>query len=354
MRLPALRFLLPGVLAAAVAFAGRDKHKNEEVLPLPPEPPMALAAQTSSLDFHLSPLLQSGGLSSQIRQSLSDLIRETKGETIIRLRAFVSGTGDARRVQAQVGQMFTDRKLPLPVLAILQVGALGSPGAQVVIEAVVSTHREVNPAGLAFLFNQTGSGLPAAIAKLKASAEQSGVAPSHVLTTTCFTAEIADNASAVEAVRSQFPATEVNIIQAVRDPLTSRTTCEAIGQLTTQPEGQVQRPKDLNATLVNSPQLVFTGLQLSFGNYLVDAKEAFERLRKTVSQFNTADTPVEVDGFSLDPYAASALLKTNTFAPGVFNVETIEGLPSVDATGGIEAILAAAAPAGSAATPGYR
>lgn len=341
MRFSAVQWSTAGVLAVALAFAARDKHKNDEIPPLPPEPPMALAAPASSLDFHISPLLKTGGLSAQIRQSLSDLIRETRGETIIRLRAFVSGTGDARRVQTEVTQMFTEHKLPLPVLAILQVGALGDPAAQVVIEAVVSTRREVNPAGLAFFFGQSGPDLASAITKLKASAEESGVDAAHLLSTTCFTSQIGDYGAAVQMLHADFPASEANIVQAVRDPVTEQSTCEAIGQLTTQPPQTVQRLSGIHTTLVHSPQLVFTGLQLSFGNYLVDAKEAFERLSKVVSQFNPAKTPVQVDGFSLDPYAASALVKTNTFPPGVFNVETIQGLPSVDATGGIEAVLAA-------------
>ena len=134
--------------------SGGQKRKNEEpksqVMPLPPQPPMALKAETEALDFHLSPLLQAGGLAAQIRGSLNDLIRDTHGETILKLRAFVAGAGDARRVQAEVSQLFTEHKLPLPVLTVVQVGALGEEAAKVVIEAVVSTRRVVNPDGLAF------------------------------------------------------------------------------------------------------------------------------------------------------------------------------------------------------------
>lgn len=343
-----MQWVIAGVVCAALALIcvavpalARDKHKNEEILPLPPEPPMVLAAETSGLDFHISPLLKAGGLSAQIRQSLNDLIRDTHGETIIKLRAFVAGTGDARRVQAEMAQLFTEHKLPLPVLSILQVGALGDPAGQVIIEAVVSTHRNVNPNGLAFLFGQTGVGLSAAIDKLKATAERSGVQPAHLLATTCFTSDVSENGKAADTLRAYFPATQVNIVQSVRDPVTNQSTCEAIGQLSVAPGDAVEHHKDINSTLVNTPELVFTGLQLSFGNYLVDAKQAFQRLQKAVLGLNPQEVPVQVDGFSLDPYAASALMKTNTLAPGVFSVETIEGLPSIDATGGIEAVLAA-------------
>ena len=89
------------MLALAAPPLHSQKKKYEEpkpqVLPLPPELPMALAAETETLDFHISPLLRSGGLATQIRQSLGDLIRDTHGETIVKLRAFVAGAGDARR-----------------------------------------------------------------------------------------------------------------------------------------------------------------------------------------------------------------------------------------------------------------
>src|SRR5882757_8925089 len=121
-------------IAVLVALAVRDisaqrKRKYEEpkpqVLPLPP------GADTASLDFHISPLLKTGGLSAQIRRSLTDLIRDTHGETIVKLRAFVAGAGDARRVEAEAAAIFSERRLPLPVLSILQVGGLDDAAAQV-------------------------------------------------------------------------------------------------------------------------------------------------------------------------------------------------------------------------------
>jgi hypothetical protein len=73
------------VLMAAGSYSQRKKNEEPkpQVLPLPPELPMALAAETETLDFHISPLLRNGGLAAQIRQSLGDLIRDTHGETIV-------------------------------------------------------------------------------------------------------------------------------------------------------------------------------------------------------------------------------------------------------------------------------
>lgn len=327
-----------------VAGSAAQRHKNQEpktqVLPLPPELPKALLADTATLDFHISPLLRTGGLSTQIRQSLNDLIRDTRGETIIKLRAFVAGAGDARRVQAEAANLFTDRKLPLPAVTVLQVGALAQQTAQVVIEAVVSTRKTVNPNGLAFFAGQNGASFDEALRELRDSVAAAAIPPNHVLTCTCFTSQIDSYDTARGAVQSAFPNTAINIVQAVRDPASDASMCEAVGQLTEPPGGPVVLLKKSRATLVNSPQLIFTGLQLSFGSFLDDAHEAFVRLQRTASALQPIAAPVEVNAFSLDAYASSALRKMTSFPPSAFTAQTVEGLPAIDASGGIEAILA--------------
>ena len=302
---------------------------------------MALGADTEELDFHISPLLRIGGLAAQIRQSLNDLIRDTRGETIIKLRAFVAGAGDARRVQAEVRQIFTERKLPLPVLSILQVGALGDQAAQVVIEAVVSTHKTVNPNGLAFLAGQMGPSLNEALEQVKASARAAGIEPERVLTCTCFTSRIENSDATRAMVQAIFPKSAINVVEALRDPANDASTCEAVGQLreATRP-GPVVWLKNSRTTLVTSHRLVFTGLQLTFGSYLDDAHEAFARLQRAASALQAVEAPVEVNAFSLDASAGSALRKSTSVPASVFTVQTVEGLPSVDASAGIEAVMA--------------
>jgi len=229
-----------GAVVSCICFCASQKHKNEEpksqVMPLPPQLPMALKADTNTLDFHLSSLLRTGGLAAQIRQSLNDLIRDTRGETIIKLRAFVAGAGDARRVQAEVTQLFTERKLPLPVLSVVQVGGLGEEAAKVVIEAVVSTRHIANPNGLAFFAGQDGATLADAVAKLKESEHAAGVVPDQVLTTTCFTSRLDGFSSIRAGIEASFPHAKVNLVQAIRDPLTDASVCQAIGQLAKPPD----------------------------------------------------------------------------------------------------------------------
>ncbi len=324
---------------------GGQKRKNEEpksqVMPLPPQPPMALRAETEMLDFHLSPLLHAGGLAAQIRSSLNDLIRDTHGETILKLRAFVAGAGDARRVQADVSQLFTERKLPLPVLTVVQVGALGEEAAKVVIEAVVSTRRVANPNGLAFFAGEYSSSLDRALKQLQESARAASVTPDRMLTATCLTSRLENFQSVRAGIQAAFPHANVNLVQAVRDPANDNSICQAVGQLSQAPaEGPLVLLKERRIALVSAKQLVFTGLQLSFGSFLDDAHEAFVRLQRAATALDPVEVPVEVNVFSLDPSGGSALRKTTSVPPSTFTVQTIEGLPSVDATAGIEAVMA--------------
>jgi enamine deaminase RidA (YjgF/YER057c/UK114 family) len=333
------------LLAAAVHAGAQQNNKRYEepkpqVMPLPMELPMAITADTNTLDFHISPLLRTGGLSSQIRQSLTDLIRDTHGETIVKLRAFVAGTGDARRVQTQAVDIFTANKLPLPVVSIIQVGGLGSDAAQVVIEAVVSTHKTVNPQGLAFVTGQYGRTFGEALEHLKKSMALAQVKPEKVLSTTCYT-PIYDYDARLAQVRAAFPKTEIDMVQALRAPANDASMCEAVGQLEEAPkQGPVVWMESEHTTLVNSPRLIFTGLQLCFGSFLDSAQEALQRLDKASGAGGTREAAVQINTFALTPSAGSALRKTTSFPVSTFTVQTVEGLTAIDATAGIDAVLA--------------
>ncbi len=304
---------------------------------------MALAADTNTIDFHISPMLRTGGLSAQIRLSLTDLIRNTRGETIVKLRAFVAGSGDARRVQAQVTELFSEHRLPLPALSILQVGGLGESRAQVVIEAVVATHHDVNPNGLVFFFGKRERSLEKALAQLKADTELAHVTSEGLLTCTCFASSIESYSETTAAFHQHFAKGALNLVQAVRDPQNSSARCEAVGQASASQDTDASKIlilENAQATLVRSSQLIFTGLQLSFGNYLADAEEAFTRLTRAANALGASEKPVQVDGFALDASSGAALRKRISLSPSTFTIQEIEGLPSIDALAGIEAVLA--------------
>ena len=333
--------LLPTTQSNAQRRNKRYEEPKSQVIPLPRELPMVLPAETAGLTFYNPPLLKTGGLAAQIRRSISDLLRDTKGRTVIKLRAFVSGAGDARRVQSEVTEQFSSHRAPLPVLTILQVGSLGEDFAQVAFEAILSSSQSVNPNGLVFFSGQLGNSLDDAVKHLRKSAAEAAVAPEDMLRVTCFTGRL-DNGGVLRALPGQtFPKAISMVVQAQRDPFSDRSSCQAVGRLG---KGGDDKPLTLlanaRATVVHAPRIVFTGLQLSFGSYLDDAREAFQRLQRAASAVNGAESPVEINAFSLDMTAGAAIRKSTNVPPSTFTDQTIEGLPSVDASAGIEAVLA--------------
>ena len=121
-------------MSAALAWAQPErpirvnkKEKKEPVnqaLEVLPDPPAAILAETSRLVFHVSPLSNKGLLSQQIRDALKAIAKLSGGATLVKVRAFVAGTGDLRRVQQIIADDFTEKRLPLPAISTIQVGAL--------------------------------------------------------------------------------------------------------------------------------------------------------------------------------------------------------------------------------------
>ena len=143
----------------------KKKGKNEE---LPnqahdelPQPPQAQAADAMRLSFVAAPLSGRGLLSQQTRDALRYLMLQAHGAQFIRLRAFVAGTGDLRRVPQLVSEVFFEKHLSLPVVTTVQAGALPLENAQVLLEATLQQNRTVNPEGLRFV---TAEGATAAAA----------------------------------------------------------------------------------------------------------------------------------------------------------------------------------------------
>src|SRR5262249_34672725 len=156
------RFALVALACALAALTAwpLDKKKKEEetqVLQLPKELPGAVVGETKRLAFYVSPLSGKGLLSAQVRDALRALNRSTGGATVLKLRAFVAGTGDLRRVRDIASETYTERNQPLPSLSLVQTGGLPMEGAQVVLEAIASARKEINPAGLAFISVQAAT-----------------------------------------------------------------------------------------------------------------------------------------------------------------------------------------------------
>jgi enamine deaminase RidA (YjgF/YER057c/UK114 family) len=351
--------LWPPSGAWAQSHRKKDEEPKPQVLPLPKEPPVALAADVGSLSFRVSPLLRSGKLAAQIRDSLNEVIRNAHGAPIIKLRAFVSGAGDTRRVQAVMSDLFTEHKLNLPVLTIVQVGALGDDASQVVIETVASERRPQNPGGLAFLASQRADSLRGSLDKLKAgltvmdeqlktdelkaSGGPASFAPSDVVSVTCLLETLSDYHGSLSQVTLAFPTASVNIVQAQRQIGGSAAACEAVARVNETPTKMISYRPSRITVLTARQQAVFTGVQLGFGPYLDDAMAALDRLRKNAAAASALfDEVAVINVYSLSPEASSALRKTALkFQVPVeaLSFQPVEGLPSPDAALGIEAIF---------------
>ena len=154
------RVIVALVCAIAVTTAPAQRKKKEEetqTLQIPRELPGAVSGDPRRMSFHVTPLSNKGLLSQQIRDALKAAARDTGADTVLKIRAFVAGSGDLRRVRDLVSEVFTDRRQPLPALSLVQSGGLPMEGAQVVLEVTAAGRKEVNPNGLAYISAQVAT-----------------------------------------------------------------------------------------------------------------------------------------------------------------------------------------------------
>jgi enamine deaminase RidA (YjgF/YER057c/UK114 family) len=340
---PFLILLLCGALAASL-LAQKPKKKKPDEEPHPqaldviPEPPEAVIAEPGRLSFQVSPLSDKGLLSQQVHDALKALARLNHGVPIVKLRAFVAGSGDLRRVKDIVAEDLTDKKQPLPAVTTIQVGALPLPGAQVVIEAVSSEKKIMNPNGVVFASSSKSATPAAAIAELQTSLKSHGVQAADVLRVTCFLSSLADLEAARSAAATAFSSAAATFVQMQRLGLDQQVLCEAAARwtvVTTDVHGS-------DVTEINSPKIVLTSAQLVFGDQDSDFRLAYQRLAKTMAPLGATFKDVFWTGtYALTRPNASTLenVQSEFFDPAHAPPHTavqIEGLPSTDATAAIE------------------
>ena len=299
----------------------KEKEPETQTLPLPPEPPSAVIGETAKLAFHVSPLSGKGLLTQQVRDALKALDRANGGATFVKLRAFVAGTGDMRRVVTIVSEEFFDKKMPLPAVTTVQVGALPLEGAQVVIESISAEKKTLNPNGLAFFSARHPADLVAAAKAQDAVMVQ----------VTCFAADV-DQANSARVAAASFPGAAVNFVQLTRLAVEPETSCEGIGRL--------QKPGK------SPPKLVFTAIQMAFGSQEQDLRLAYGRLGRALETMKAsyADALV-MSVYSLNRATADKAASIATEFLGrarpVGSTQVVEGLPSLDATVAIELVASA-------------
>lgn len=322
-----------GQLVPRIKPPKKEKVPETQTLPLPPEPPAAVVAETGKLAFHVSPLSAKGLLTQQVHDALKALDRVNNGGTFVKLRAFVAGTGDMRRVAAIVSEEFSDRKIPLPAITTVQAGALPMEGAQVVIEAVSVEKKTVNPNGLLLVSGP--------LAQLTNAAKAQDAV---MLQVTCYVGDL-NNADAVRAaVAAAFPGAAANFIQLTRLAVEPETACEGIGR----PAKPGKTPVEFGDTFVrvNTPKLVFTGIQMAFQDRDEDLRLAYGRMGKVLESVHASYAQsVALNVYALNSAVGgkmAALSREFLGASGhpAGTTRIVEGLPSLDASVGFELVAA--------------
>jgi len=360
----ALYSLLPPGATAEQRFKQEKRQKDViNPVPLPEEPPAAVAASTSHLSFDVSPLTTKGLLSEQVRNALKAIQRQSRGGSIIKLRAFVAGSGDIRRVQAIVSAVFTERRVPLPVLPIIQVGGLPVAGAPVVIESCSVSRKAQNPNGLAFISGQAATSeeivldvAPLArksIGKLAEAVRAAGAERDDVLRATCFLSSLQDINAVRSVAMTQFPRAKWNFVQTLRAQSRSLVECEAIARLRTpvgeplrflNPPELPQSPNYSQVALVGARQVVFSGGRLAFRFQADDVRLAFQRLGRDLAQKGASLKNVAMASVYPLSDAVADLVRKVRFEfydkdrPPASTMLPFEGLPGLDASLVLEAV----------------
>jgi enamine deaminase RidA (YjgF/YER057c/UK114 family) len=352
------------VAAVAASPAQKKKKKNEEitqVLELPKEPPAAVVADADHLVFQVSPLRSRGLMSQQLREALKWLLRQDR--SVVRLRAFVAGTGDTRRVQTIVSEVFSERRLALPALSVLQIGALPQEGAQVLLEAALLDKKPVNPNGLAFISSQSAYvGEPLrpvlpltekATARLGTALKAASIDAGDVLRVGCYLTSLDDVDKVRASVTAQFPRASLTIVQPLRGALQTGATCDAVARLAAPPREALEflNPPDLGRSLQSSAvalvgphRVVLTGAQLAFGATDADARLAFQRLGKSLEQVTASyDRTAVAEIYSLSRAVGDLAGKVGAGffdkpSPPAVTALPFEGLPSMDASFAVDVI----------------
>lgn len=345
------------VLLSVFILSAQKKKKEEETqsLKLPEELPNAVTGETRRLAFHTTPLSAKGLLSPQVREALKALQHEAGGETVLKLRVFVAGSGDLRHVRDLVSEFFTAHKQPLPTIALVKVGALPLEGAQVEFEIIAEAKKEVNPAGLAFVSPTVATAadplgpvqplLEKSLAGLRQSLAEAKLEPSDGLRLTCFVSSLAGMAESMRLVQSEYTHATLNYLQPARAPGEALAACEAVARLREAPAQPTEfigsGGGEAKAALVGASQLVLTGSQYSFGYKEPDARLAFERLTKSIEQAGAAPSNVVyAHYYPLSPSLAKEVRKVRAdfFRSPAETILTFEGLPSMDAGFGVDVV----------------
>jgi enamine deaminase RidA (YjgF/YER057c/UK114 family) len=332
------------ILSEAAADGLQRKKKQEEeitqTLELPPEPPAAVTADPSRLVFLQGPLSAQGLLSRQTRDGLKALMQAARGARFVRIRAYVAGTGDLRRVQSIVAETFAEKKQPLPVLVVAQVGLLPLDGAQVQLEAVAEQRK---PTGAGTVFASAQGATPReVIEEIGRVLRQAGARTDAPASLACGVSSSDLLEPMRRAAFELLPRAAYVGFQLQRIPAPPRAACQAAAVLAKPAEGGLQRLT--GGVALSVPKIVVTGAQLAFRYEESDARLAYQRLDRTLQQAGSSlKHAVVLHVYPLSSQLAQLAQKVRVefvdpARPPVGLVELLEGLPSIDGAFALEAV----------------
>jgi enamine deaminase RidA (YjgF/YER057c/UK114 family) len=262
----------------------------------------------------VTPRSAKGLLSAQTRDAVKSLLKQTSGESVVRIRAFVAGSGDLRRVPQIVSEVFTEHKLSLPAVSVVQAGALPLVGSQVLLESIsIAKKGETAPAGLllvpaqivetAQLSDNVAPLAAKALDRFGSAVEKGGART--VLSVTCYVSSLADASAVTGSIAARYPAAAVALVQPKRAHATSTAACEGVAKLEKPVDAVafLRDGDDVVAAATSAPTVALTGTLVSYGYEDRNAHLVFERMNKVLEPVHASwKTIVDVRFY---PLAAS-------------------------------------------------
>jgi enamine deaminase RidA (YjgF/YER057c/UK114 family) len=203
---------------------------------------------------------------------------------------------------------------------------------------------------------EEGRGRMAALVEKSLANLRTAAAGAAPLRLTCFVTSM-DDARAVEgAMAAAFPGIPHSLAQTQRAPLQPLAECEAVGRLNDAVPGafELVNPSGLpvsanysQSARVSAPKIILTGGQLAFRYTEDDARLAFTRLNRTLEGAGSSTQKILfLSIYPLSPQIAETVRKVrfeflNKQQPPASTLLPFEGLPSIDAAFGLEAVALA-------------
>jgi enamine deaminase RidA (YjgF/YER057c/UK114 family) len=334
------------------------KKKPEDVtqtLELPKDPPSVITADVHRMVFRVTPLSAKGLLSAQTRDAVKAMLKITSGENVVRVRAFVAGSGDLRRVPQIVSEVFSEHKLALPVVSVVQAGGLPLTGAQVLLESISTSKKsDTAPAGVLFVPGQLAENRELAdnvaplarqaLDRFDAAVQKGGGA--SVLRVTCFVSSLADSGAVSSLIAAKYPSAAIALVQPRRAHATSTVECEGVAKLAS-PVSQVAFVKDGGTVVgvaISAPQIALTGSLVAYGYEDRNARQLFDRMNRVLEPAKASwKTVVEVRFYPLAPSIVKQIMRVrddylDRANPPAISMVPVEGLPSIDASFAMDAM----------------